>query len=441
MRSATEILQGKKPVAKAQTPTMQMAQALTEKVNANMPPASPDGNAAPASPSAGIRQTQTVMQKEQTGGATTKSVEQSGDVPGLAGVKKVTEGLNLRMPQTNAYEDGRMYSLPQEQRFNHQHEKPSAGTQPEQPEQPEQQEKPKQTEQPQQMSYAELYKAMQEGNVETPEQRKARERRERNEAIIRSVGDGISALSDLYFATKNGAKGFVMRDPNNSLTAQFNERKKRLDAERKEREKLYLAGYQRAQALDEEARKNNMTLAETVRYHNMMAADKERGRDQGDRKLDQGDRRLDLTEKRITNDKEYKDAYLEIRRQEKDGKLTHWEAQDAVAAARAKISAAKGGGNKGLQGYWYRYYQAYETPEGKRKLDALARNLPAGGKVDNRTIKWIMDKYDGGGTTSPSSAQPHPKPSAKKTPQKKQTHKPSGPRKENSGLAGVTNRR
>lgn len=408
MRSATEILQGKKPVLRAQTPTMQTAQALTEKVNANMPPALSDGNAAPASPSAGIRQTQTVMQKEQTGGATTKSVGQSGNVPGIAGINKVTEGLNLRMP--------------------------SAGTQ------PEQQEKPKQTEQPRQMGYAELFKAMQEDNIETPEQRKARERRERNEAIIRSVGDGISALSDLYFATKNGAKGFVMRDPKNSLTAQFNERKKRLDAERKEREKLYLAGYQRAQALDEEARKNNMTLAETVRYHNMMAADRERGRDQGDRKLDQGDRRLDLTEKRITNDKEYKDAYLEIRRQEKDGKLTHWEAQDAVAAARSKISAAKGGGNKGLQGYWYRYYQAYETPEGKRKLDALARNLPAGGKVDNRTIKWIMDKYDGGGTTSPSRTQPHPKPSAKKTPQKK-THKPSGPRRENSGLAGVTNRR
>ena len=411
MRSATEILQGKKPVFRAQTPTMQTAQALTEEVNANMPPAVSDGNAAPASPSAGIRQTQTVMQKEQTGGATTKSVEQSGNVPGIAGINKVTEGLNLRMP--------------------------SAGTQTEQQEKPKQTE---QTEQPRQMGYAELFKAMQEDNIETPEQRKARERRERNEAIIRSVGDGISALSDLYFATKNGAKGFVMRDPKNSLTARFNERKKRLDAERKEREKLYLAGYQKAQALDEEARKNNMTLAETVRYHNMMAADKERGRDQGDRKLDQGDRRLDLTEKRITNDKEYKDAYLEIRRQEKDGKLTHWEAQDAVAAARAKISAAKGGGNKGLQGYWYRYYQAYETPEGKRKLDALARNLPAGGKVDNRTIKWIMDKYDGGGTTSPSSAQPHPKPSAKKTPQKK-THKPSGPRRENSGLAGVTNRR
>lgn len=434
MRSATEILQGKKPVLRAQTPTMQMAHALTEKVNANMPPAVSDGNAAPASPSAGIRQTQTVMQKEQTGGATTKSVEQSGNVPGIAGINKVTENLNLRIPQNKGFEDRRTYSLPQEQRFNHQQEKPSAGTQ------TEQQEKLKQTEQPRQMGYAELFKAMQEDNIETPEQRKARERRERNEAIIRSVGDGISALSDLYFATKNGAKGFVMRDPKNSLTARFNERKKRLDAERKAREKLYLAGYQRAQALDEEARKNNMTLAETVRYHNMMAADKERGRDQGDRKLDQGDRRLDLTEKRITNDKEYKDAYLEIRRQEKDGKLTHWEAQDAVAAARTKISAAKGGGNKGLQGYWYRYYQAYETPEGKRKLDALARNLPAGGKVDNRTIKWIMDKYDGGGTTSPSSAQPHPKPSAKKTSQKK-THKPSGPRRENSGLAGVTNRR
>lgn len=64
MRSATEILQGKKPVFRAQTPTMQTAQALTEKVNANMPPALSDGNAAPASPSAGIRQTQTVMQKE-----------------------------------------------------------------------------------------------------------------------------------------------------------------------------------------------------------------------------------------------------------------------------------------------------------------------------------------------------------------------------------------
>ena len=122
-----------------------------------MPPALSDGNAAPASPSAGIRQTQTVMQKEQTGGATTKSVEQSGDVPGIAGINKVTEGLNLRMPQTNAYEDRRTYSLPQEQRFSHQQEKPSAGTQ------TEQQEQPKQTEQPQQMGYAELFKAVQIG--------------------------------------------------------------------------------------------------------------------------------------------------------------------------------------------------------------------------------------------------------------------------------------
>lgn len=65
--------------------------------------------------------------------------------------------------------------------------------------------------------------------IETEEQRKKRERAEKRNALFAAIGDGVSALSNLYFTTK----GSPSADQSKSLSKAESERK---DKARKERE-------------------------------------------------------------------------------------------------------------------------------------------------------------------------------------------------------------
>lgn len=121
--------------------------------------------------------------------------------------------------------------------------------------------------QPKQLSYADMYKILNPELNETAEQRANREKKERTKARIAALGDGLRALSNIYFAT-NGAK--VVHNPESDMTKAVNKRKTYMDAQREKNRASWLAGYQRALALDEEARKNNLTLAEQMRYHDNM---------------------------------------------------------------------------------------------------------------------------------------------------------------------------
>ena len=121
--------------------------------------------------------------------------------------------------------------------------------------------------QPKQLSYADMYKMLNPELNETAEQRANREKKERTKARIAALADGLRALSNIYFATK-GAK--VVHNPESDMTKSVNKRKAYMDAQRENNQASWLAGYQRALALDEEARKNNLTLAEQMRYHDNM---------------------------------------------------------------------------------------------------------------------------------------------------------------------------
>lgn len=127
--------------------------------------------------------------------------------------------------------------------------------------------KEEQKPQPKQLSYADMYKMLNPEQEETAEQKERREKKERTKARIAAIGDGLRALSNIYFATK-GAK--VVHNPESDMTKVVNKRKEYMDAQRERNQAEWLAGYQRAMALDEEARKNDLTLAEQMRYHDNM---------------------------------------------------------------------------------------------------------------------------------------------------------------------------
>lgn len=249
--------------------------------------------------------------------------------------------------------------------------------------------------QPKQLSYADMYKILNPEMNETAEQRANREKKERTKARIAALGDGLRALSNIYFAT-NGAK--VVHNPESDMTKAINKRKAYMDAQREKNRASWLAGYQRALALDEEARKNNLTLAEQMRYHDMQNDINKVKNDQGQQRIDQGNRRLDLSELKYTNDAEYKDNQLKIKKMLADGQISHWAAQDALARLRegriANKAQKSSGGNQTTAGYWYEYYDLMDTPEGQKKINEIKRKLRIK-NVTQTNVRYIMDRLKG----------------------------------------------
>ena len=255
--------------------------------------------------------------------------------------------------------------------------------------------KPEPAEQPKQLSYADMYKILNPEPNETAEQRANREKKERTKARIAALGDGLRALSNIYFAT-NGAK--VVHNPESDMTKAVNKRKAYMDAQREKNRASWLAGYQRALALDEEARKNNLTLAEQMRYHDMQNDINKVKADQGQQRINQNQQKIDLSKLKYTNDAEYKDNQMKIKKMLADGQISHWSAQDALARLRegriANKAQKSSGGNQTTAGYWYEYYDMMDTPEGQKKINEIKRKLRIK-NVTQTNVRYIMDRLKG----------------------------------------------
>lgn len=261
-------------------------------------------------------------------------------------------------------------------------------------------------EQPKQLSYADMYKILNPEMNETAEQRANREKKERTKARIAALGDGLRALSNIYFAT-NGAK--VVHNPESDMTKAVNKRKAYMDEQREKNRALWLAGYQRALALDEEKRKNNLTLAELVRYHDMQNEINKVKNDQGQQRIDQGNRRLDLSELKINSDADYKNFMKVLKTKLADGQLKHWQAVDAAATLRAR-RAGRSTPNKedydaalldisdrdpdGLAGAYESVGKAGQKGTPKRVVTAYRKNKAktsskGGGKIVIKGVNWV----------------------------------------------------
>ena len=197
--------------------------------------------------------------------------------------------------------------------------------------------------QPKQLSYADMYKILNPELNETAEQRANREKKERTKARIAALGDGLRALSNIYFATK-GAK--VVHNSESDMTKAVNKRKAYMDAQREKNRASWLAGYQRALALDEQARSHDMTYAEQLR-HNL------ENEGIAKTKLDQSQQRIDINRMRITNQQEYNQARLELDRLRREDKITQSEKELAIKLLNAQanqLRANKSGGGRGSRG-------------------------------------------------------------------------------------------
>ena len=286
----------------------------------------------------GLKTTQSVLNKQQSGVDAAQKVAQT-QVPvftqqQLDAAGKKIDQINAATPTDGAMKAARAKTIATQQAIangvyvnqtvpSDEEDKPSVPIV--------KKEEPKS--QAKQLSYADMYKMLNPEQEETAEQKERREKKERTKARIAAIGDGLRALSNIYFATK-GAK--VVHNPESDITNVVNKRKEYMGAQREKNRAVWLTGYQKAMALDEEARKNNLTLAELMRYHDMRNDIDKVKNDQGQQRIDQGNRRLDLSKMKYQTDADYKNAILAIRKALADGQISHWQAQEAIQRMNAE---------------------------------------------------------------------------------------------------------
>ena len=239
---------------------------------------------------------------------------------------------------------------------------------------------PKQEPEKKQLTYAEMYKMLNPADSESPEQRAQREKNEKRKARIAALGDGLRALANIYFASK-GAK--VVHNPESDMTAAINKRKAYMDAQREKNRAAWQSGYQRALALDEEARKNNLTLAEQMRYHDIIAKNNDSKNELSQQRIDQGNRRLDLSKMKYDTDADYKKSILAIKKALADGQISHWQAQEAIQRMNAetgRIRANKSGSSSSRKGSYSGDVDEYmdlmdKDPEGMAEAAREVRRM------------------------------------------------------------------
>lgn len=99
------------------------------------------------------------------------------------------------------------------------------------------------------MSYVEIFRQMSPYKPPTAEELEKERKKEKRDKMFAAIGDGIAALSNLYFTTKGAPNAF---DPRNSLSAKARERWEKLHKEREENARYYMQEAMKAQALDDD---------------------------------------------------------------------------------------------------------------------------------------------------------------------------------------------
>lgn len=101
---------------------------------------------------------------------------------------------------------------------------------------------------PKRFSYAEMFSMLNPRAEMTPEEQEKEKKRNRSRRIISAIGDGISALSNLYFTTQGAPNAYTGQ---NTLSAAYQRRHDTLNARRNAERDKWMAGYLNALQMDD----------------------------------------------------------------------------------------------------------------------------------------------------------------------------------------------
>ena len=189
--------------------------------------------------------------------------------------------------------------------------------------------------------YEDFFKLHGPNKPKTEEEMKREEAKAKRDKIFGSISDGIQALSNLYFTTRDAPDSY---DPRNSLSEKAQARYDKIKAERDARAREYYQGWLKAVGLDraqqDADRDYNMKidqLKERQEYNLMLQGMKA---DQAKAKAKQWAQEQKRKEEKDKADAEYRKERLQMQKE-------HNEGMRALRAQANAISASKGRGGGG----------------------------------------------------------------------------------------------
>lgn len=297
----------------------------------------------------------------------------------------------------------------------------------------------KNTAEPKRMSYEEMFKMLNPYQPPTKEELEKERKKQKREQIFAAIGDGISALSNLYFTTQYAPN---MYTGVNNASKRTRERWDKLTAERNANMTAYINGLMRARQADDAYNDNERAWARQIGLDK--AAD-ERAAAKEKRDQEMHDLNKQLRNNQITQSEyEAKKAEVEARYapQLEQSKINRNKAAAGASNASASASRARAryydnGGSSGnryygeFQGKKYKTQADYEKAvldaardagvdiydtevternyKGEpRKQRRVKRSIAAiAAEVDEKTNQFNVEDYRrGGGTGNGNSAPP-----------------------------------
>lgn len=193
------------------------------------------------------------------------------------------------------------------------------------------------TESPRRMSLEEIANHLYATSKPSPEEEERQRKRERSRAILSAIGDGVSALSNLYHTSKYAPD---MSTPDSSLSGKAKERYDRFVQVRKENEARYNNAILRARQGDYEM---NMKEREIARKEAADAAkdarEAKRYEEQAKAKLEElriKAEQAQTAKERAEYEKQYNDALLDLKQRALEADIAAKKEQ--AAARRAALA-------------------------------------------------------------------------------------------------------
>lgn len=272
------------------------------------------------------------------------------------------------------------------------------------------------------LSYAELFQLVSPYKPPTPEELEAERKRQKSEATFAALGEGISAMSNLYFTTQYAPNAF---DPSQGMAGATKKRFDQLKKEREENQRQYMEGYLRALRWDAEDERDDRNWQHTLEREKVTDRYKEaadaRAQAKADRDAAMAKLRMDLMQGRINQ----QEAAARAKEIEADYAEAYWQSRINRNNYRRPIGGGSGsGGGKPAEYPWYdsdgnmHYAHSYE---------AMRQNAINHGTWSEATQQSTSNRTttDRRGRTKSSSSSTTTKPA------KGHSEKPQGGKKSN----------
>lgn len=254
------------------------------------------------------------------------------------------------------------------------------------------------------LTYTEMFQQMSPYKPPTPEEVEKERKKQKREAIFSAIGDGISALSNLYFTSQYAPNAY---DPTRGMAATTKARFDKLKKEREDNQREYMAGFMQAMKMDaddERADRNwEHTLEREAVADSHAEAAEARAQAKADRDAAMAQLRMDLMQGRL----DQQEAVAEAKRIEADYAEAYWQSRIGKNNYRRPIGS---GGRPGE----YPWYDSEGNLHYAHSYEAMRQNSINNGTWNEATQESLTETEE----TSPTGRS-RGKKSSKKTQQAK----------------------